>query len=274
MPALTQEMVPGEERTLEAYLAVPSRGGPRFPAIVVVHEIFGPDPHLQSVARRFAEAGYLALAPNLFTGPIQALLTPESIRAGMAFLRSLPPEVLRDPVAIQARISGQPESARAPLAALFQIQDPGQLRRFGSDLLRVTRYLRERPDVDPRRVGSVGFCFGGAMSGLLSTLDPDLAAAVVFYGNNPPADQIPRIRCPVQGHYGAEDHRITDTVPDLARAMEAAGIRFSYHIYPGAPHAFFNDTRPEFYRPEAARLAWSRMLEFLGASLRPSGGTP
>jgi carboxymethylenebutenolidase len=65
------------------------------------------------------------------------------------------------------------------------------------------------------------------MSGLLSTLDPDLAAAVVFYGNNPPADQIPRIRCPVQGHYGAEDHRITDTVPDLARAMEAAGIRFS-----------------------------------------------
>lgn len=260
--------VPGDGRRLDGYLAVPSGGAPPRGAVIVVHEIFGPDAHIQAVIGRLADEGYLALAPNLFTGPIQKLLTPESIQAGIAFLRGLPPEVQRDPTRIRARISEEPEASRAPLAALFQIQNPDQLRRFGGDLVQVARYLRGRPDVDPRSVGSIGFCFGGGMSGLLSTLDFDLAAAVIFYGNNPPLDLVPKIRCPVLGLYGADDPRITDTVPELARAMEAAGVRFAYHIYPGAPHAFFNDTRPALYRPEAAQAAWALTLEFLRTSFQ------
>ncbi|MHB8351098.1 MAG: dienelactone hydrolase family protein [Thermoplasmata archaeon] len=266
MPSAIPISVPGQDRMLEAYLAVPTDGATRRAAVIVVHEIFGPDAHIQAVAERFADEGYLALAPNLFTGPIQALLTPSAVQAGMTFLRSLPPEVQRDPSRIRARISEEPEASRAPLTALFQIQDPETLQRFGADLLQVARYLRGRPDVDPRRVGSIGFCFGGGMSGLLSTLDPDLAAAVIFYGNHPPLELIPKIRCPLQGHYGAEDPRITDTVPEFARAMQAAGAPFSYYIYPGAPHAFFNDTRPALYRPEAARQAWERSLLFFRSS--------
>ncbi len=255
--------VPGEGRTLEAYLALPEeRTGPH-PAVIVIHEIFGPDRHIQDVARRFAREGYIAIAPNLFTGEIQPLLTPEAIATGFGFLRGLPPEVQRDPAQIQARIAALPPEKRAALAALMKIQDPAQHAKFAQDLRAVARYLRGRSDVEPRKVASVGFCFGGAMSGRLACADPDLAAAVIFYGNAPPADQIPHIRCPLLGLYGAEDHRITDTIPKFAEEAKEAGVRLTYHIYPGAPHAFFNDTRVELYRAEAAVDAWKRVQAFL-----------
>ncbi|MFZ0699174.1 MAG: dienelactone hydrolase family protein [Thermoplasmata archaeon] len=255
--------VPGENRTLEAHLALPEDRSGRRPAVIVIHEIFGPDPHIQDVARRFARDGYVAIAPNLFTGEIQRLLTPGAISTGFGFLRGLPPEVQRDPAQIQSRIAALPPEERASLAALMKIQDPAQHSKFAQDLLAVARYLRRRSDVEPTKVASVGFCFGGAMSGRLACVDPELAAAVIFYGNTPPSDQIPRIRCPVLGLYGAEDHRITDTIPNFATEAKNAGVRLTYHIYPGAPHAFFNDTRTEVYRADAAADAWKRVQAFL-----------
>lgn len=270
MPPAKLVTVTGKDRTLEAYLALPSRPAPRGPAVIVVHEIFGTDPHIRSVAERFASEGYVALAPNLFTGEIQKLLTPAAIGSSMGFLRSLPPEVQRDPAAIRAKILERPPDERVALEAMFRIQDPAQQRRFGEDLVEVARGLRQRPDVDPARIGSVGFCFGGAMSGLLACLDPALAGAVIFYGNNPPAELVPGIRCPVLGHYGGEDHRITDTVPALARQLQAAHVPFTPYIYPGAQHAFFNDSRPQVYQPEAAKLAWERTLAFYRSTLGPT----
>jgi carboxymethylenebutenolidase len=259
--------VPGAGRTLEAYLALPEeRAGPHA-AVIVIHEIFGPDRHIQDVARRFAREGYVALAPNLFTGEIQRLLTPEAIATGFGFLRGLPPEVQRDPPQIQARIAALPPEKRAALGALMKIQDPAQHTKFAQDLRAVADYLRGRSDVEARKIASVGFCFGGAMSGRLASADPDLAAAVIFYGNSPPAEEIPRIRCPVLGLYGAEDHRITDTIPKFAQEAKEAGVRLTYHIYPGAPHAFFNDTRAELYRAEAAVDAWKRVQAFLRTEL-------
>lgn len=267
MPNALAITVPGMERTLEAYLALPPGGKGPYPGVVVVHEIFGPDAHIRSVAERFADAGYAAMAPNLFTGEIQRLLTPSAVATSMMFLRSLPPEVQRDPVAIRSKVHERPAEERKALEAMLRIQDPAQQRTFGEDLVEVAETLRRRPEVDPKLVGALGFCFGGSMTGLLACLDPHLAAAVIFYGQNPPAGLIPSIRCPVLGHYGGDDRRITDTVPTLVKEMAEADVPFDHYVYPGAPHAFFNDSRAELYRPEAARLAWDRTLRFFEKTL-------
>ena len=108
---------------------------------------------------------------------------------------------------------------------------------------------------------------GGMVSGSLATLSSDLRAAVIFYGQNPPLERVPDIRARVLGIYGGEDHRITDTVPELEEAMKEAGKSFEYHIYPGAPHAFFNDSRDN-HREEAASDAWRRVLAFFDETLR------
>lgn len=262
MVTTSQLSVPGKDRDLDAYLALPEGPSKRSPAVVVIHEIFGPDAHIQDVARRVASEGYVALAPNLFTGEIAALLTPKTIGESIGFLRSLPPEVQRDPAQIQERIRQQPVEQQGSLAAMLQIQDPARHRLFAQDLYGVTQYLRTRDDVNREHVGSMGFCFGGGMSALLAGTDPELGAAVIFYGNSPPADIVAKIRCPVLGLYGAEDHRITDTVPKLAEEAESHGVRFSFHIYAGAGHGFFNDSRASTYHAEAARDAWHRLLEF------------
>lgn len=212
----------------------------------------------------------MALAPNLFTGEIERLLTPAAVATGFGFLRSLPPEVQRDPAAIQRRIAERPTEERAVLEALRRIQNPEEHLRFARDLVGVADGLRSRADVDPTRVGSVGFCFGGGMSALLACHDPKLAACVIFYGNSPSEELVAKARCPILGLYGGEDHRITDTVPELERAARAHHVRFEAHVYPGAQHAFFNDTRP-MYDAEAAQDAWRRVLNFFGEGLLATG---
>jgi carboxymethylenebutenolidase len=259
--------IPGRGRTLDAFLATPLEGTGPFPALIVVHEVFGPDAHIRDVAGRFARAGYLTIAPNLFTGELQALLTPEAVTTAMGFLRALPPEILREPAKIQEKIRELPPEQQAGLTAIFRIQDPGQQRRFGEDLRAVAEWLRSRPDVVATRVGCLGFCFGGGMAGMLAGLDTNLAAAVIFYGNNPPAELILTTRAPVLGHYGSEDHRITDTLPALVQQMASAGVSFESYVYPGASHAFFNDTRPVYHK-ESAELAWTRTLTFLDRTLK------
>jgi carboxymethylenebutenolidase len=257
----------GESHSPEAYLALPEGGPGRHPAVIVIHEIFGPDAPLREVARRFAKKGYAALAPNLFTGELQSLLTPQAVAAGFVFLRSLSPEIQRDPAQIQARVAECPPEEQKLLAALMQIRDLRKQQEFARDLVSVTHHLRKQDYVTKGRVGSVGFCFGGGMSALLACSDPDLAAGLIFYGNTPSPDRNRKIRRPILGLYGGEDHRITDTVPSFAEEAKRAGVRFDYHIYPGAQHAFFNDTRPQVYNADAATDAWRRMIEFYGREL-------
>ena len=103
---------------------------------------------------------------------------------------------------------------------------------------------------------------GGALSVRLAAAGAPLAACVIFYGAAPPFERIPHIRCPVLGLYGGEDRGITDGVPSFAEEMQKAGKSFEYHVYPGAAHAFFNDTRAEVYREDAAKDAWQRTLSF------------
>jgi carboxymethylenebutenolidase len=257
-----------EGRELDVYLALPPGGRPgeRHPAVVVIHEIFGPDAHIRDVAQRFAKLGYVAAAPDLFSGELHDLLTPANVRLAMQAFATAPPDLRRDPSKLAAFAETQPAERRPILLAFGRIGSPSVQEGFARDLHAVTQYLRTLPEVDPRRVGSVGFCFGGAMSARLATVDPDLRAAVIFYGQNPPLDAVPNIRASVLGLYGGEDPGITQTVPQFAEAMAAAGKQFEYHVYPGAKHAFFNDTRPSYHK-ESADDAWPRVVAFFRSKL-------
>jgi len=135
--------------------------------------------------------------------------------------------------------------------------------RILGDLRGGFKYLQSLDYVRPNRIGSIGFCMGGGISLLLACHEKDLAAAVVFYGRNPsPIDLVKEIRCPVLGNYAGADMAITETDINLLRqTLTKHGKVFDIKAYPGAPHAFFNDTR-ESYRPEAAQDAWKRTLEF------------
>jgi carboxymethylenebutenolidase len=255
----------GGDREMEGYLALPEGGGTS-PALIVIQEIWGLVDHIREVARRFAEEGYVALAPDLYTGEWREVMSAERIAAGLAFLRSAPQEVQRDPSKLESALSERPQEERDAIKILATVTSPNQRFRFAEDLLGAVDYLKSRTEVDGDRIGSIGFCMGGAVSGYLAALSPELRAAVIFYGQNPPLERVPDIQARVLGIYGGEDHRITDTVPELAEAMERAGKSFEYHIYPGAPHAFFNDARGH-YREEAARDAWRRVLAFFDETL-------
>src|SRR5919202_2373151 len=250
----------GGDREMEGYLALPDGEG-TFPAVIVIQEIWGLVDHIRDVARRFADEGYVALAPDLYTGEWREVMSPERIAAGMAFLRSAPQEVQRDASKLESALLERPQEERDAIKMLATVMSPNQRFRFAEDLLGAVGYLKSRPEVDGDRIGSIGFCMGGAVSGYLATLSPDLRAAVIFYGQNPPLERVPNIRADVLGIYGGEDHRITDTVAEFAEAMKEAGKSFEDHINPGALQAFFNDTRQN-YREDAASDAWRRVLAF------------
>ena len=258
--------IPSSGRTLGGYLAEPETKGPH-PAVLVVHEIFGLDDHHRDVARRFAAQGYVALAPNLFTGPIGDTMTPANVQQAMRAFAEAPPDLRSNPEKFREFAQSQPPERRPVLEAFAHVTNPATQDGFAHDLVACREYLQALPTVNPQRIGAVGFCFGGAMVGRYATVDPQLTAGVIFYGQNPPLDRVPQIRAQLLGQYAGEDPGITQTVPELAEAMTRAGRSFRYQVYPGARHAFFNDARPN-YHAESATLAWGRVLEFFGSTLR------
>lgn len=269
MPKTSEVRWDGPHGPLAGHLSVPDDAPPRAPGLVVIHEIWGLDGHIRSVADRFASAGFVTLAPQLYPDEVQRAMTPERIRDAMALLRSAPPEVQRDPAKMAGLLEGRSPSEQAGLRTIMAVMDPGRTRVFADQVVSAVDLLRHRPEADPRRLATLGFCFGGGLSVYAAGLDPQLRASVVFYGSNPPNELIPKIRAAVLGLYGAEDHRITDTVPGFAEAAARAGVRFRYHIYPGAAHAFFNDSRPAVYHEASAKDAWDRSVAFLREQLGP-----
>ena len=220
---------PNGDLKIGAYLAAPEAEG-RFPGVLVIHENRGLNEHTRDVARRFAKEGFVALA-------VDGL----SRKGGTASMKS-------------------PDEARAMIGQI-------SMEESLSDLEAGLSYLNTLPNVQTGKLGSVGFCWGGARSFALATRDNPLKAAVVFYGSAPSDDDLKKVKCPILGNYGETDTRISSEVPKVAETLKALGKSFDYKIYAGAGHAFFNDTG-ERYDAAAAKDAWPRTLAFLRENLK------
>ena len=207
---------------LLGYLSRPTSPGPH-PGVLLVHENRGLLPHFPDVTRRLAAEGYVALAVDML-----------STKGGTD---SFP-------------------DTNAMRVALREIST-GQIVEFGNAGV---EYLQSRPYVIGERVGAMGFCFGGGVVWLMAVRNPQLRAAVPFYGSAPPLDEVPNLQVPVLGIYAGEDARINAAVPDLEAALKEKGKNYKFVTYPGANHPFFNDTGSR-YHPQAAGEAW---LETLG----------
>ena len=217
--------------TIPAYLARP-RGRAAAPAVLVIHEVFGLNDHIKSIADRIAGVGYVALAPNFF------VRAPEP-----------PPRDATDMTVLRRAANSIPTEA-----AIRDMQ-------AGLDYLKTQRGVR-------RRFASIGFCMGGGFSYQLATHTRDLAGAVIFYGRTP-LELAPQVSCPLLGIFGEIDNGIPPaTVRAFEEALRRAGKQAEIKIYDGARHGFFNDTRPEAYHAEAAADAWQRTLRFFRAHLR------
>ena len=265
---------PSGPTTALAYRARPEPAGAALPAVVLVQEIWGVDEFIRDVAGRFAAAGYLVLAPDLYS--LGGRRTPEMderrILDAKRFLDSVPPSSWWDERARNEALAALPDPEREALTATFShlLAPPDKPAQVA--MLRDAVAFARGDAGCTGRVASVGFCFGGALSALLACSEPELDAAVVFYGVSPDADAVSGLSCPVLGFYGSEDPHVTGTVPAFADAARAAAKQFEWHVYDGAEHAFFNDTR-RAYNVVAARDAWARTLTFLAERLGEAAET-
>lgn len=206
---------------LSGHLVEPAAGG-KYPAVVVVHENRGLNPHIKDVARRLAVAGNLAVAVD-FLSPIGG--TP-----------------------------GDEDRARDMIGSL-QAPDVTTWAQGA------VAFLRGHPSGNGK-VGAVGFCWGGGVIGRLAVAEPTLNAGIVYYGQQPPAEEVAKIQAPLLLHYAGLDERINAGIGAFETALKASGKDYTLYIYEGANHAFNNDTNPPRYNKEVADLAWSRTLEF------------
>jgi len=213
--------------TVKGYLVEPAKAQGKLPTVLVVHENRGLNPHIEDIARRLALDNFIAFAPD-----------------ALAPLGGYP---------------GDEDKARE----LFPKLDQAKTRK---DFILAARVLKALPEGNGK-VGVVGFCYGGGVANYLATQLPDLAAAVPFYGAQPPAEDVAKIKAALLIHYAGNDDRIDAGWPAYEAALKAAGVKYEAFIYPGVQHGFNNDTTPRF-DAAAAKLAWSRTIDFFNAHLR------
>ncbi len=213
--------------TMRGYLVKPANASGKLPGVVVIHENRGLNPYIEDVTRRLALLNYVAFAPDA--------LTP---------LGGYP---------------GDEEKAAKAFATL----DP--VKRT-EDLVTGAEFLKARPECTGK-IGAVGFCFGGGISNLLATRLPDLGGAVPFYGAQPAAADVAKIKAPLLIHYAGLDERINAGWPAYETALKANNVKYEAFIYPNVNHGFHNDTTPR-YDDAAAKLAWQRTVDFFNKNLR------
>lgn len=224
--AVRTEEIAADQLAAPAFLALPDGTGP-FPAVVVIHELFGLNDNIRDITQRFAQHGYTALAVDLF-GRGNRRLCMAVIMAGQL---------------------------------LGTVQRSGLLANGISDLKVALHYLSRRPEVDPARLGAIGFCLGGSYAIAWACTDQRLKAIAPFYGTNPrPLDAVAR-SCPVVGSYPGRDFTARSG-RRLEAALERHGVPHEIKVYPGARHSFFNDRLPDSYDAAAATDAWERVLRF------------
>jgi carboxymethylenebutenolidase len=154
---------------------------------------------------------------------------------------------------------GEEDKARE----LFQKLEQPKTRE---DFVAAAGFLKARPECTGK-VGVVGFCYGGSISNMLATRIPDLGGAVPFYGGQPKPEEVPNIKAPLLIHYAENDERVNAGWPAYEAALKANGVRYEAHFYPGTQHGFNNNTTPR-YDEAAAKLAWSRTVDFFKKHLR------
>jgi carboxymethylenebutenolidase len=269
----------GPDGVVPGLLVRPRAAGGPLPGVIVIQEVWGVDGHIADLCERFATAGYVALAPDLYAagGRRPDVAAPDRVERAKQFLDSLPAGGWmamneRQRADALARVpDGRGALIGETLGALFGGVQRDREKHL-SALRAAVHFLGSHQACAGRGVASVGYCMGGGLSARLA-LGSGLAAAVIYYGAAPEPEQVAHISCPIRGFYGRDDPRIVAGLPDFAAALSAAGVDHELLVYPDTGHAFFNDTRPS-YRPEAARDAWARTLEFFGATLDPVATVP
>ena len=213
---------------INGYLVRPANAAARMPVVIVIHENRGLNPYIEDVARRVAKANFIALAPD-----------------GLTSVGGYPGDDER---------GGQ----------MFGQVDGAKMRE---DLYQAAEWLRTQ-SFSTGKIGAVGFCFGGGVTNQLAVrMGPNLAAGVPFYGGQPSAADVAKIKAPIQAHYGELDERINMGAPAYHKALTDAGVTNESHTYPRAQHGFHNDTTPR-YDEAAAKQAWERTVAWFNKYLR------
>ncbi|HEX8917357.1 MAG TPA: dienelactone hydrolase family protein [Chloroflexota bacterium] len=221
-------------KIMDGFLARPATGEEMHPAVIMIHDIKGVSDHARDVTNRFAQQGYVTLAPNLFWN----VRVPDF-------------------------------TDRSSMMRFRQTLDDEQMIR---DIDAALAHLRDRPEVNVVHVGIVGFCMGGYFASLAALRNPSLAACVDFYGAplTRLLESVGELRVPFLGLFGDQDQSIPlEQVEQLDAALDETRLPHEIRIYPGAGHAFFNDTSPS-YNQTAAQDAWPRVLTFFAEHLQRS----
>jgi len=218
---------PGVNGDMQAYVARPKEEK-KYPTVIVIHENRGLNAHIEDVARRAANAGFLAIAPNALSS-----------------------------------LGGTPANEDDARKKFTELKAEDNLANF----IKVFDYLPSRKDSNGK-YGCVGFCWGGGMANKLAVNVPSLKAAVAFYGAQPAAEDVAKIKGAVQLHYGGLDERVNAGIPAYEEALKKNNVPYELYIYEGANHAFHNDTAPTRYNETAAKLAWQRTIDFFNKYLK------
>lgn len=202
--------------------------GKKFPAVIVIHENRGLVPHIKDVTNRMAAEGFLALAPDALS-PVGG--TPEDITNVRDLFAQLKPE----------------ETTKNFVAAV--------------------KYLKTHPNSNGK-VGCTGFCWGGAMTNQIAVNCENLDAAAPYYGSQPKAEDVPKIKSPILAHYAENDERINAGISAFEEALKKNNKKYQIFTYPGTGHGFNNDSNTERYNEEQAKIAWKRTVDFFKENLK------
>jgi carboxymethylenebutenolidase len=219
---------PGASGDVQALLSKP-KGDQKLPAVIVIHENKGLQPHIQDVNKRMAREGFISIAPDALS-PLGG--TP------------------KDDV----------DAARTKMGELDGEKTTG-------DFVAAVKYMKTHP-LSTGKVGCTGFCWGGAMTNQVAVHAPELNAAVPYYGRQPTSEDVPKIKAAVMAHYAGDDERINAGIEAFEESLKEAGIEYKIFVYEGAKHAFNNDSNPSRYHEEAARQAWKRTIGFFKEKLK------
>jgi carboxymethylenebutenolidase len=212
---------------IRGYLVRPASAA-KAPAILVVHENRGLNPYIEDVARRLGTNGFMAFAPDGLTS-----------------------------------VGGYPGDDEKGAAAFGKVDR----NKMTEDFVAAALWLKARPD-STGKLGAVGFCYGGGIVNTLAVrLGADLNAGVAFYGQQPRAEDVAKIKAPLLLHYASLDTRLTGGWPAYEEALKANHATYAGYVYEGANHGFHNDTTPR-YDEAAAKLAWQRSLDFFNKYLK------